>query len=135
MFDPKIKILIVDDMSTMRRLVKKACNNIGFSNIEEAEDGQKAWEKLQAAGDFQLVISDWNMPICTGLEFLKKVRADSDLKRIPFILLTAEAEATQIAEAIQLGVSNYIVKPFTVETLKQKLEQTHMRLTAVKQSA
>ena len=135
MFDSNTKILIVDDMSTMRRLVKKACNNIGFSNIEEAEDGQKAWEKLQAAGDFQLVISDWNMPNCTGLEFLKKVRADSKLKRTPFILLTAEAEATQIAEAIQLGVSNYIVKPFTVETLKQKLEQTHMRLTAVKQSA
>ncbi len=130
MFDLNIKILIVDDMSTMRRLVKKACNTIGFSNIEEAEDGQKAWEKFQAAGDFQLVISDWNMPNCTGLEFLKKVRADSKLKKTPFVLLTAEAEASQIAEAIQVGVSNYIVKPFTVEMLKQKLEQTHARMTA-----
>ncbi|HMN68509.1 MAG TPA: response regulator, partial [Bdellovibrionales bacterium] len=113
MFDAKTKILIVDDMSTMRRLVKKACVGLGFSNIEEAEDGQKAWEKLQAAGDFQLIISDWNMPNCTGLEFLKKVRADSKFKKMPFVLLTAEAEASQMAEAIQLGVSNYIVKPLT----------------------
>ena len=127
MFDANTKILIVDDMSTMRRLVKKACIGLGFSNIEEAEDGQKAWEKFQAAGDFQLVISDWNMPNCTGLEFLKKVRADSKYKKTPFVLLTAEAEATQIAEAIQLGVSNYIVKPFTPNILKEKLEQTHKR--------
>lgn len=130
MFDTNTKILIVDDMSTMRRLVKKACVGLGFSNIEEAEDGQKAWEKFQAAGDFQLVISDWNMPNCTGLEFLKKVRADSKFKKTPFVLLTAEAEAAQIAEAIQLGVSNYIVKPFTVDILKQKLEQTHKRISA-----
>lgn len=130
MFDANTKILIVDDMSTMRRLVKKACIGLGFSNIEEAEDGQKAWEKFQAAGDFQLVISDWNMPNCTGLEFLKKVRADSKFKKTPFVLLTAEAEASQIAEAIALGVSNYIVKPFTPDTLKQKLEQTYKRLSA-----
>lgn len=130
MFDTNTKILIVDDMATMRRLVKKACIGLGFSNIEEAEDGQKAWEKFQAAGDFQLVISDWNMPNCTGLEFLKKVRADSKFKKTPFVLLTAEAEAAQIAEAIQLGVSNYIVKPFTVDILKQKLEQTHKRISA-----
>lgn len=129
MFDAKTKILIVDDMSTMRRLVKKACVGLGFSNIEEAEDGQKAWEKLQAAGDFQLIISDWNMPNCTGLEFLKKVRADSKFKKMPFVLLTAEAEASQIAEAIQLGVSNYIVKPFTPDILKQKLEQTHKKVS------
>ncbi len=135
MFDSNIKILIVDDMSTMRRLVKKACNTIGFSNIEEAEDGQKAWDKFLAAGDFQLIISDWNMPNCTGLEFLKKVRSDSKFKKTPFVLLTAEAEATQIAEAIKLGVSNYIVKPFTVEMLKQKLEQTHMRMTATNKNA
>lgn len=130
MFDSNTKVLIVDDMSTMRRLVKKACIGLGLSNIEEAEDGQKAWEKFQAAGDFQLVISDWNMPNCTGLEFLKKVRADSKFKKTPFVLLTAEAEASQIAEAIKLGVSNYIVKPFTPEILKQKLEQTHKRVSA-----
>ena len=129
MFDAKTKILIVDDMSTMRRLVKKACVGLGFSNIEEAEDGQKAWEKLQAAGDFQLIISDWNMPNCTGLEFLKKVRADSKFKKMPFVLLTAEAEASQMAEAIQLGVSNCIVKPFTPDILKQKLEQTHKKVS------
>ncbi len=130
MFDPNTKILIVDDMSTMRRLVKKACASLGFTQIEEAEDGQKAWERVQAAGDFQLIISDWNMPNCTGLEFLKKVRTDSKFKSMPFVLLTAEAEASQIAEAISLGVSNYIVKPFTVNTLKQKLEQTYKKASA-----
>lgn len=130
MFDANTKILVVDDMTTMRKLVKKACVNLGFSQIEEAADGQKAWEKLLASGDFQLIISDWNMPNCTGLEFLKRVRADSKFKNLPFILLTAESEASQIAEAISLGVSNYIVKPFTAEILKQKLEQTYKKATA-----
>ncbi len=130
MFDANTKILIVDDMMTMRKLVKKACTGLGFSNLEEADDGQKAYEKLLAAGDFQLIISDWNMPNCTGLDFLKRVRADSKFKNLPFILLTAEAEAAQIAQAVALGVSNYIVKPFTADILKQKLEQSYKKASA-----
>lgn len=130
MFDANTKILIVDDMMTMRKLVKKACLSLGFKNVEEAPDGQKAFEKLSAAGDFQLIISDWNMPNCTGLELLKKVRADSKFKNLPFVLLTAESEASQIAQAVALGVSNYIVKPFTTDILKQKLEQTHKKAVA-----
>lgn len=129
MFGADTKILIVDNMPTMRKIIRKACAGLGFTQIEEAEDGQKAWGKLQEAGDFQLVISDWNMPVCTGIELLKKVRADSRFKKLPFILLTAEAEASQITEAASLGVSNYIVKPFTTEILKQKLEQTSKKIS------
>lgn len=130
MFGPNTKILIVDDMLTMRKLVKKACTSMGFTQIEEAEDGQKAWEKLQTSEGINLIISDWNMPNCTGLEFLKRVRADSKFKKLPFVLLTAEAEVSQIAEAVQAGVSNYIVKPFTQEILQAKLEQTHKKTAA-----
>lgn len=130
MFSPESKILIVDDMMTMRKLVKKALDTMGFKNVEEAEDGQKAWEKLQGSPDTALVISDWNMPNCTGLEFLKRVRTDSRFKKLPFILLTAEAEAHQVTEAIQAGVSNYCVKPFTPDSLKQKIEQTYKKHAA-----
>lgn len=130
MFSPESKILIVDDMMTMRKLVKKALDTMGFKNIEEAEDGQKAWEKLQGSPDVALVISDWNMPNCTGLEFLKRVRTDSRFKKLPFILLTAEAEAHQVTEAVQAGVSNYCVKPFTPDSLKQKIEQTYKKHAA-----
>lgn len=127
MFAPTTKVLIVDDMMTMRKLVKKACQGMGFTIFEEAEDGQKAWEKLNANPDIGLVISDWNMPNCTGLEFLKRTRADSRFKKLPFMLLTAEAEAHQVTEAIQAGVSNYVVKPFTPDGLKQKIEQVYKK--------
>lgn len=130
MFPATIKILIVDDMMTMRKLVKRALDTMGFKTVEEADDGQKAWEKLQANPDIALVISDWNMPNCSGLEFLKRVRADSRFKKLPFILLTAEAEAHQVTEAVQAGVSNYCVKPFTADGLKQKIEQTHKKHAA-----
>jgi two-component system chemotaxis response regulator CheY len=127
MFDPKTKVLIVDDMMTMRKLVKKSLTAIGFSIFEEAEDGQKAWAKLNDSLDVGLVISDWNMPNCTGLEFLKRVRADARFKKLPFILLTAEGEAAQVSEAVVAGVSNYVLKPFTQESLTQKIEQTHKK--------
>ena len=127
MFSPSTKILIVDDMKTMRRLVRKACEGLGFSVIDEAEDGQKAWEKVQAEGNFELILSDWNMPNCTGLDFLKRVRADSRFKSLPFILLTAEAEAQQISEAIAAGVTQYIIKPFTADTLQEKLALAHKK--------
>ncbi len=123
MFDLGIKVLIVDDMKTMRKLVIRSCQEMGFKNFVEAQDGQEAWAILNSPeNQVQLVISDWNMPNCTGLDLLKRVRADGRLKELPFILLTAESEAAQVATAIQAGVDNYLVKPFQTASLKQKLE-------------
>lgn len=123
--DKKLKILVVDDMTTMRKLVIKACKDMGFTDIAEAADGAIAWDLFsKAAPAFDLVISDWNMPNCTGLDFLKRVRADSRLKGTPFMLLTAESEAAQVSEAIKAGVNNYVVKPFTNDGLRQKVEET-----------
>jgi two-component system, chemotaxis family, chemotaxis protein CheY len=128
MFDPTTRVLVVDDMMTMRKIVAKACKDIGFTDIVEAADGQKAWEALQAsAPQVGLVISDWNMPNCTGLDLLKRVRADSRFNKVPFVLLTAESEGHQVAEAVKSGVDNYIVKPFTPDLLQKKLEETHKR--------
>ena len=120
--DLSIKILIVDDMSTMRRIVKNALKQIGFSNMEEAEDGTSALAKLRAEA-FNFVISDWNMPNMTGLDLLKTIRGDAALKGIPVLMVTAEAKQENIVEAVQAGVSNYIVKPFTAETLKEKIDK------------
>lgn len=131
MFDPTTRILVVDDMMTMRKIVVKACKDIGFSDILEAADGQKAWEGIQAASPgVGLVISDWNMPNCTGLDLLKRVRADSRYKSVPFVLLTAESEGHQVAEAVKCGVDNYIVKPFTPDLLQRKLEETYKKLNS-----
>ena len=130
MFNPSIKILIVDDMSTMRKLVKKNMTALGYSIFEEADDGQKAWAKLNEQPDFGLVISDWNMPNCTGLDFLKRVRSDNRFKNLPFVLLTAEGEASQVREAVAAGVDNYVLKPFTMESLKEKLEQVYKKRSA-----
>ena len=120
--DLNIKILIVDDMSTMRRIVKNALKQIGFTNMDEAEDGNAALAKLRA-DKFNFVVSDWNMPNMTGLDLLKAIRADSALKSIPVLMVTAEAKQENIVEAVQAGVSNYIVKPFTAETLKEKIDK------------
>lgn len=127
MFDSAIKILVVDDMMTMRKLVKKSLMQMGYSNIEEAADGQLGWVKLQEATDFKLVVSDWNMPNCSGLELLKRVRSDSRLKELPFVLLTAESEVAQVREAMMAGVDNYVLKPFTFESLNEKLEQVYKK--------
>lgn len=126
MFDAATRVLIVDDMMTMRKIVAKACKDIGFTDITEAADGQKAWEIMQTS-QFGLVISDWNMPNCTGIDLLKRVRADGRNKGIPFILLTAESESHQVAEAVKAGVDNYIVKPFTPDLLQKKLEETYKK--------
>lgn len=126
MFDLKTKVLIVDDMLTMRKIVTKVMRGIGFTDIVEAQDGNEAWEKIQR-GDIGLVISDWNMPNCTGLEFLKRVRADEKLSKTPFILVTAEAEQSQVAEAIKSGVDQYVVKPFSQDSLIVKLESAHKK--------
>lgn len=123
MFKPETKILIVDDMTTMRKIVQKSLREMGFSNFVEAADGQKGWDSLNTMGPFGLVVSDWNMPNVTGIEFLKRVRADSNLKTTPFLLLTAESEVEQVKEAVVAGVDGYVVKPFTTETLKKKIEE------------
>ncbi len=122
-FDPNLKILIVDDFPTMRRIVKTLLKQLGFNNFTEAEDGAKALALLQSHNDFQMVVSDWNMPNMTGLELLKSVRADAKLKHLPFLMVTAEAEKENIIEAVKAGVSNYVVKPFTAVTLKEKLQK------------
>ena len=114
-------ILVVDDFNTMRRIIKTCLKQLGMDNITEAEDGQQALLKLQA-GDFKLVISDWNMPNMLGIDLLKAVRADERLKAIPFLMVTAEAQKENILEAVKAGVSNYIIKPFTADALQQKLE-------------
>lgn len=128
MFDPKTRILVVDDMMTMRKIVSKTCRDIGFSDIVEAADGALAWKVLtESSPSVGLIISDWNMPNCTGLEFLKKVRGDDRFKSLPFIMVTAEAEQHQIVEALKSGVSNYVVKPFTAQILTEKLEGAHKK--------
>jgi len=113
-------ILVVDDYSTMRRIVRNLLTQLGFSNIEEAANGKEALAKMQAQ-TFALVISDWNMEPMTGLELLKSVRSDPKLKDTPFIMVTAESKPENIIAAKQAGVSNYIVKPFTADTLKTKM--------------
>lgn len=133
MFDPKTKVLVVDDMLTMRKIVTKILRELGFTDIIEAADGAEAWTKTQAGG-VGLIISDWNMPNCTGLDFLKRVRADQNLAKTPFLLVTAEAEGHQVAEAIKSGVDQYVVKPFSKEGLKAKLEMVHKKYS-VKASA
>jgi two-component system, chemotaxis family, chemotaxis protein CheY len=122
MIDTGIKVLVVDDMSTMRRIVKNVLRQIGFSDIVEAENGQDALTKLKAGG-YGLVVSDWNMPVMQGIELLRAIRADADLKTLPFLMVTAEAQKENLIEAVQAGVSNYVVKPFTAEVLQGKLEK------------
>lgn len=122
MFNLKIKVLVVDDFPTMRRIVKNLLKQLGFENIDEAEDGAQALSKLKAGG-YGLVVSDWNMPVMEGIDLLKHVREDEALKPIPFLMVTAEAEKDKVITAIKAGVDNYVVKPFTAEILKEKLEK------------
>ena len=131
MFDPKTRILVLDDMMTMRKIVSKNLRELGFSDIQEGADGNIGWDLIQkSVPAIQLVISDWNMPNCTGLEFLKRMRADARFAKVPFVMLTAEAEAHQVKEALIAGVTNYVIKPFTAEILKTKLEMTHKKVAA-----
>ena len=120
--DYKMKILVVDDFSTMRRIVKNVLKQIGYEVFEEAEDGVHAYTKLKNGG-FGLVVSDWNMPNMDGVDLLRKVRSDPEIRDTPFLMVTAEAEKHKIVEAIKSGVSNYIVKPFTAEVLKEKIDK------------
>ena len=128
--DFTMKVLVVDDMSTMRRIVRNVLKQIGYTSVEEAPDGQEALKKLKGGG-FGLVVSDWNMPVMTGLELLKAIRADAELKTLPVLMVTAEAQKENIIEAVQAGVSNYVVKPFTGDALKDKLAKIFAKKTPV----
>lgn len=129
MFDPKTRVLVVDDMLTMRKLVGKVLKELGFTDITEANDGADGWKKISDSSPLiGLVISDWNMPNSTGLDLLKRVRGDTRFTKLPFLMVTAEAEQHQIVEAIKSGVSNYVVKPFTAQALKDKLEAVHKKM-------
>jgi two-component system chemotaxis response regulator CheY len=125
--DKNMKVLVVDDFSTMRRIVKNLLRDLGFTNIQEADDGSTALPMLQG-GDFDFVVTDWNMPGMQGIDLLKAIRADSSLSHIPVLLITAEAKKEQIVMAAQAGVNGYIVKPFTAGTLKTKIDKIFERL-------
>jgi len=125
--DKNMKVLVVDDFSTMRRIVKNLLRDLGFTNIQEADDGNTALPMLQG-GDFDFVVTDWNMPGMQGIDLLKAIRADANLSHIPVLLITAEAKKEQIIMAAQAGVNGYIVKPFTAATLKTKLDKIFERL-------
>src|SRR5210317_1358393 len=120
--DKNMKILIVDDFSTMRRIIRNILKQLEFVNVEEAEDGSAAFEKLKEA-DFDFVITDWNMPNMTGLDLLKEIRANERLKDLKILLVTAEAEKENIIQAAQAGANDYIVKPFTADVLEQKINK------------
>ena len=120
MLDLKMNILVVDDFSTMRRIVRNLLKELGFNNVEEAEDGVDALAKLRGGG-FQFVISDWNMPQMSGLELLKAVRTSEEWKDLPFLMVTAEGQKEHVIEAVKHRVNNYIVKPFTPEVLMEKI--------------
>jgi two-component system chemotaxis response regulator CheY len=116
------KFLVVDDFSTMRRIVRNLLKELGFVNVQEAEDGVDALNKLRAE-KFDFVVSDWNMPNMTGIELLRNIRADANLKHLPVLMVTAEAKKENIIEAAQAGASGYVVKPFTAATLDEKLKK------------
>ncbi|WP_320008902.1 chemotaxis response regulator CheY [Maridesulfovibrio sp.] len=121
--DYSMKVLVVDDFATMRRIIKNILRQIGFTNIVEADDGTTAWETLNKDDSIQFIVSDWNMPQMTGIELLRKVRSSEEFADIPFLMVTAEAQQENIIEAVQAKVSNYIVKPFTPDTLGQKINK------------
>lgn len=125
--DKNMKILIVDDFSTMRRIIKNLLRDLGFTNTQEADDGQTALPMLKT-GDFDFLVTDWNMPGMSGIDLLKEVRADSKLSSLPVLMVTAEAKRDQIIEAAQAGVNGYVVKPFTAQVLKEKIDKIFERV-------
>jgi len=127
--DKNMKILIVDDFSTMRRIIKNLLRDLGFNNTLEADDGVTALPILEAGG-IDFLVTDWNMPGMQGIDLLKTVRADEKLATLPVLMVTAETKREQIIEAAQAGVNGYIVKPFTAATLKEKIEKIFERLNA-----
>lgn len=124
-----MKILIVDDFSTMRRIIKNLLRDLGFTNTAEADDGQTALPMLQN-GKYDFLVTDWNMPGMQGIDLLKNVRADPNLANLPVLMVTAESKRDQIVEAAQAGVNGYVVKPFTAATLKEKIDKIFERIEA-----
>ena len=127
--DKGMKILVVDDFSTMRRIIRDLLRDLGFHNAEEADDGSTALPLLKS-GTFDFLITDWNMPIMEGIELVKQVRADPNLREMPILMVTAEARREQIVAASQAGVNDYIVKPFTAQTLAAKIAKIFEPLDA-----
>ncbi|MEX2552254.1 MAG: chemotaxis response regulator CheY, partial [Actinomycetota bacterium] len=127
MANKNMSILVVDDFPTMRRIVRSLLKELGFTNVEEAEDGQDALNRLKA-GSFDFVVTDWNMPNLDGLEMLKQLRADEEYKNLPVLMVTAEAKKENIIAAAQAGASGYVVKPFTSATLEEKLNKIFEKL-------
>ena len=127
--DKNMKILIVDDFSTMRRIIKNLLRDLGFNNTQEADDGLTALPILQNGG-FDFLVTDWNMPGMQGIDLLKEVRKDSAMATLPVLMVTAESKREQIVEAAQAGVNGYIVKPFTAQTLKEKIDKIWERIDA-----
>jgi len=125
--DKNMKILIVDDFSTMRRIIKNLLRDLGFTNTHEADDGTTALPMLRG-GDFDFLVTDWNMPGMTGIDLLKELRADGKLASLPVLMVTAEAKRDQIIEAAQAGVNGYVVKPFTAQVLKEKIDKIFERV-------
>jgi two-component system chemotaxis response regulator CheY len=131
MGDPKTKFLIVDDFSTMRRIVRNLLKELGYTNADEAEDGAVALQKLESMPtEFNFVVSDWNMPNMDGLTLLQKIRSSPQLKHLPVLMITAEAKKENIIAAAQAGASGYIVKPFTAATLSEKMEKIFEKMAA-----
>lgn len=126
--DHTMRILIVDDFSTMRRIVKNLLSDLGYNNTAEADDGKTAWPMLET-GEFDFVVTDWNMPGMTGIDLLRQIRSSPKTAKIPVLMVTAEAQKSQIIEAAQAGVNGYIIKPFTAATLKEKLDKIFQRLS------
>lgn len=127
--DPNMKFLVVDDFSTMRRIVRNLLKELGYSNVDEAEDGSMALSKLRSE-QFDFVISDWNMPVMDGLTMLQNIRADAALSKLPVLMVTAEAKKENIIAAAQAGANGYVVKPFTAATLDEKLSKIFEKLGA-----
>jgi two-component system chemotaxis response regulator CheY len=125
--DKNMKLRVVDDFSTMRRIIKNLLRDLGLTNTQEADDGQTALPMLKE-GDFDFVVTDWTMPGMQGIDLLKHIRADEKLKHLPVLMVTAEAKREQIIAAAQAGVNGYIVKPFTAGTLKEKLDKIFQRI-------
>ena len=134
MFPPNARILVIDDMKTMRMVMKKSLKQLGYQNISEADDGETAWPMIEQAvssGEpFDLVLSDWNMPKMQGVDLLKKVRANPKTATLPFILVTAESEKDQVQDALKSGVSHYVVKPFTTDVIEQRLKAVYAKVAA-----
>lgn len=125
--DTSMKTLVIDDMMTMRKIITKMLKQIGFTNVSEADDGATAWPMIQQAQEsgepFDFIVSDWNMPKMSGLDLLIKIRGTDGIKDTPFLMVTAEAEQSNVVKVVQAGVSNFVVKPFKPETLQEKIQK------------